>query len=202
MKPPPLSLLAFALCMSAFARNRAETETLGPSPWADTEMSTNVVFSIGESEMRNIVFSLDFDATPSNNVQVAFGKDADGDGALSPGEQELVVGWDCGKWLVEGRAGMRTAAWGLGVPRFCSLPATGTGHKLFSWRSMVSEGEVSSVEVSENGAPCDFSFPDPMPEWLYQPDWDMLRVTVRGIDRAEERFQIKATRVGTLMIIR
>lgn len=111
-------LLAALLIVSAgtaSARHRLETGPLDPSPWADTEATTNLFFEIGESEMRNVVFSLDFEATPSNNVEVAFGKDVDGNGTLTPEEQEMTAGWDCGKWFVAGRSGLRTAPWGTGV---------------------------------------------------------------------------------------
>ena len=38
--------------------------------------------------------------TPSNNVQVAFGKDTNGDEDLEPEEIQLVVGFDQGVWFV------------------------------------------------------------------------------------------------------
>ena len=39
-------------------------------------------------------------ASPSNNVEVAFGTDADGDGVLDLWETDCVIGWDCGAWFV------------------------------------------------------------------------------------------------------
>ena len=37
--------------------------------------------------------------SPTNAVQVAFGRDADADGDLAPEETEVRVGCDCGEWL-------------------------------------------------------------------------------------------------------
>ena len=42
---------------------------------------------------------LDFNGTPSNNVEVAFGTDADGDRSLSLDETDVVIGWECGRYF-------------------------------------------------------------------------------------------------------
>ena len=76
---------------------------VGPLPapeFADTEVSTNFVFSVGEGQNRSLVFAIELQATPSNNVEVAIGVDADEDGNLSLDESELCVGYDCGTWFV------------------------------------------------------------------------------------------------------
>ena len=77
--------------------------SVGPLPapdYADTEVSTNFAFSVGEGQNRGIVFAIELQATPSNNVEVAIGVDADEDGRLSVDESELCVGYDCGTWFV------------------------------------------------------------------------------------------------------
>ena len=77
--------------------------SVGPLPapdYADTEVSTNFAFSVGEGQNRGIVFAIELQATPSNNVEVAIGVDADDDGRLSVDESELCVGYDCGMWFV------------------------------------------------------------------------------------------------------
>ena len=75
----------------------------GPLPatdYADTEVSTNFVFSVGEGQNRGIVFTVELQATPSNKVEDSIGVDADEDGRLSVDESELCVGYDCGTWFV------------------------------------------------------------------------------------------------------
>ena len=66
----------------------------------DAEVSTNFTFAVGAVANRKLVFSLELQATPSNNVEVAIGCDANGDGRLSLDESDLTVGYDCGEWFV------------------------------------------------------------------------------------------------------
>ncbi len=80
---------------------------VGPLPapdYADTEVSTNFAFSVAAGQSRGIVFTVELQATPSNNVEVAIGCDADEDGSLSVDESELCVGYDCGTWFVRSSA--------------------------------------------------------------------------------------------------
>ena len=80
---------------------------VGPLPvpeYADTEVSTNFAFSAGEGQSRGIVFTIELQATSSNNVEVAIGCDADEDGSLSVDESGLCVGCDCGTWFVRSSA--------------------------------------------------------------------------------------------------
>ena len=95
---------SFVLLLPLFASLAAAAGiAVGPLPapeCADTEVSTNFVFSFGEGQSRGIVFAIELQATSSNNVEVAIGVDADEDGRLSLDESELCVGYDCGTWFV------------------------------------------------------------------------------------------------------
>ena len=73
---------------------------LGEGDPCSTEASTNVVFRAGEDVMKALALSIGCEATPSNSVQVAFGRDADCDGVLQTDEAALTVGWRCGAWFV------------------------------------------------------------------------------------------------------
>ena len=67
----------------------AQTVTVGTLPaseYADTEVSTNFPFSVLFEQKNQIEVTLALDTTPTNNVEVALGTDADGDGNLSPEE--------------------------------------------------------------------------------------------------------------------
>ena len=97
------SVCLFAAFVSAYSF-AVELPALPQSVFADTEVSTNFTFAVGERSNRRLVFSLELHALPSNNVEVAIGRDADNDGQLSLDETALVVGYDCGEWFV------RTAA--------------------------------------------------------------------------------------------
>ena len=77
-----------------------EVTALPLSELADTEVSTNFMFAVGEGCNRRLVFSLENEASPTNNVEIAIGCDADEDGLLAPNEEALTVGYDCGEWFV------------------------------------------------------------------------------------------------------
>ena len=78
----------------------AEVPALPLSEFADTEVSTNFTFAVGEGGGCRLVFSLELQATLTNNVEVAIGYDANCDGHLSIDEAALAVGYDCGEWFV------------------------------------------------------------------------------------------------------
>ena len=100
--------MKFVTCvLLLFVSIAAAGIAVGPLPvpdYADTEVSTNFAFSVGEGQNRGIVFTVELQATPSNNVEVAIGVDADEDGHLSVDESELCVGYDCGAWFVRSAA--------------------------------------------------------------------------------------------------
>ena len=87
--------VAVAACMFG-----TEFPPLPEATFPDTEVSTNFSFVVGAVAHRKLVFTLELQASPSNNVEVAIGCDADGDGHLSLDESGLTVGYDCGEWFV------------------------------------------------------------------------------------------------------
>ena len=50
------------------------------------------------------MFSLELAASPTNNVEIAIGHDADSNGHLALDEAALAVGYDCGEWFVRSAA--------------------------------------------------------------------------------------------------
>ena len=87
-------VLAFALSSSAAVRT---LPTPPPSDFIDTEASTNVVFAPLQEDTRQYVMRFAGDFSPSNDLEVAFGGDTNGDGDLSPEETEYRAGVDCGE---------------------------------------------------------------------------------------------------------
>ena len=65
---------------------------LDESLFVDTEVSTNVPVPTCSGDPHKASFSLDFVGSPSNAVEIAFGIDANSDGALTPDEAHLVIG--------------------------------------------------------------------------------------------------------------
>ena len=80
--------VCFAL-FSACASFAVDVAALPDSSFADTEVSTNFTFAVGAVGNRKLVFSMGLQASPSNNVEVAIGCDANGDGRLSLNEADF-----------------------------------------------------------------------------------------------------------------
>ena len=96
-------ILMFAVFV-AICASGVGVPALPLSEFADTEVSTNFTFAVGAVANRRLVFSLELQASPSNNIEVAIGCDANGDGHLSLDESDLTVGYDCGEWFVRSAA--------------------------------------------------------------------------------------------------
>ena len=92
--------MILALPVAALA---VTVEPLPTSEYADTEVSTNISFVVERPAMTRIEFTVELDATPTNNVEVAIGTDADGDGNLSVEEAAYTFGYDCGSWFCRER---------------------------------------------------------------------------------------------------
>ena len=113
----------------------------GAAEFADSEVTTNIPVNVFRSDVRGLDVSVELCATPSNNVQVAFGRDADGDGVLAPEESDLVVGWDCGRWFAEEVA--------TGARTFAEDEAPAAGPRFLRWRAELDgAGGVSRLAVT------------------------------------------------------
>ena len=176
-------LLLFIWCLAAAAAG-ARSVSPGRLPrgeYADTEATTNVPFAFGPQGAKRFQFELGLAGTPSNNVQLAFGRDADLDGALSACETDMAFAWDCGEWrIVDGATGEALS----------SAAATTNGVKRLSWELILRRGSPSRLAVTENGVALFSDLADsPMP-WVHSMDWDILRLTVRGADAPSEDVRV------------
>jgi len=146
----------------------------------DSETSTNVAFVAVQDRMGSFGFSLSCMATASNNVQVAFGA-ANGEvGDFSIDDAECVVGWDCGAWFVQnGADGTRV-----------EMPSSTTNEqKTLVWNLSCRPLRLS---VSEEGGSGLFTeFLEDIPAWAYDPAWNRMRLTGRGVGALREQFRIQ-----------
>ena len=162
------SVLLSLICLaSSFA-----VPEMPEAEWDDTEVVTNAVLPTARADSRVFAFSLEVDATASNNVDVAFGRDADHDGVLSRGEADMLVGWDCGEWkIVDCTTGDETIEQGT------------EGHVSLDWRMEFNAADVPrSLSVTASGNPAFAVLAAHPPRFLYSPEWDMMRVVCRGMD--------------------
>ena len=179
-----MSLLILALCVAG-----------GLPPWehVDTEVTTNCPFSFASPFVVDFRLAMEFDSTSSNNVQIAFGRDADADGVLSADETGMIVAWDCGEWILFGTNALPVAV----------TPAVDTNvHKVLRWDLHLRGKRPKSLVLMENGRSL---VPDPVPApepWFYGRDWNMFRLTARGVDDPAESFVVDLNEKGGLIFLR
>jgi hypothetical protein len=104
MKFAAAVLLAF-FSTSALAGARVVVPSLPEAVRPDAEVSTNIALNVNAARLQTLTFSVEFESCVTNEVLVALGADADGDGDLSVDEADIVFGCDCGAWY---RANLRT----------------------------------------------------------------------------------------------
>ena len=190
-------LLAALAVASTSACASFHAEALSPSDFADTEASTNVcldvtqVLSVGDN-FRFFDVALELAATPTNNVEIAFGVDTDEDGMLGCRERDFVLGWDCGAWFWRDR-------WANVETRFGEGTSVGAERTL-TWRVKVdgdhlprsfvaTEGRVILATGAATGA-------------MFSPRWDIARVVARGGVESNERISVKMSRNAMRVIIK
>ena len=137
---PSFILFAVLVAASSFAVEVAE---LPCAAFPDTEVSTNFPFAVGAAANRKLVFTLELQASSSNNVEVAIGCDADCDGHLSLDESGLTVGYDCGEWFVRSAAknAVTTAV----------VSDAGTFRRVYEVRSRQVDPSWNLVKVTRRG---------------------------------------------------
>jgi len=170
-----MSATAFGLHLAV--RPGAEPE------FADTEVTTNIPVNVIRSDVRGLDVSVELCATPSNNVQVAFGRDADDDGVLAPEETDLVLGWDCGRWFAEETA--------TGARTFAEDEGPTAGSRFLRWRAELDgAGGVSRLAVTNTSGVAFAELSAARPEWACRASWNMMRLTRRGTDMPSECFDV------------
>ena len=164
--------MMLSMFLPLFLATSFSVPTMPEAEWDDTEVVTNAVLPTARANSRVFAFLLVLDATASNNVEVAFGRDADNDGELSRGEACLLVGWDCGTWkIVDCATGDETIEQGT------------EGRVSLGWRMEFNAADVpSSLSVMINDSAAFAALAANPPRFLYSPEWDTVRVVCRGMD--------------------
>ena len=160
---------ALAPC-GAFAAVRFAAPQLPASPYDDTEISTNFNITVQYANARTFDVVLDFEAASTNSLELAFGIDADSDGELGWNETDFILGWRCGEWFC------RDMALDAG-----HSVAAGTGPKHFKW-SLGLNADMSPNSLSALDGAVALSFS--ISAGMFSPEWNICRVTARGMDGA------------------
>ena len=182
------ALFAFA----AIVRGGSVVSPMPQPSFADTEVSTHV--AVPSFEGCNVFrVQLQFDATPSNSVQIAFGQDVDGDGRLSLRESGMALGWSGGEWFIR-RKGDRE--WERYVQ-----PGTTGAKSLELQRRLQPSAADQSITLKRDGV--DLFFGSGSEGWLNLADLEggLVRVTTRGTDIAGKAV-VDTVRDAKVMAIR
>ena len=179
------TILLSSLILSSVATATDIRPMLPPVDHPDTEVMTNMAVSAQGS--REYSFGLTFSGTASNNVEIAFGSDADSNGALSIDEIGLYAGWDCGEWFV------MNAATGERV----SVSAAEGAHSLVGMIRLRTGGRVREIAFRDGAAALFPTLQGAARTWAFPADWNMVRLVGRGENiRSGEHFHVTATSHG------
>ena len=182
-----------AICMIVIGGMSASARTIvvppqPMSPYADTEVSTNCVLHRSRIDARTFDVHFQFEGTPTNNLEVAFGRDSNTNGVLDVQEIDTAYGWRGGRYFIE-----NVRAW----ERIETVAATNAlcgviDIHLENDAELVPRRFTASCGISpERSEPrqrslegCKAAFADlatrPPPVWLFREGWNMVRVTRRG----------------------
>ena len=165
-----------------------------PQPdFADAGACTNIALN-ALSATGTLSFSLSFAPCASNNVEVSFGVDLDGNGVLSPDERRMEAGWNRGVWFVRSVEGECVQQ--VGAP-------SGGEDVTFRWNLWLRGGRSPSrLSATVDASPIFAGISASPPGWLYEPEWNMACVMVRGMDVAGEHGAVKASVDGTVFLLR
>lgn len=183
------SILLAMLGLRVFALSVPE---LPRTDYADTEVSTNVTLTALNPDDRLFSLVLELDAAADNAVEVALGTDRDGDGELGVEESELSLGWVTGAWFLED--------YRAGVSARTERPE---GRRTLTWSVRLDEAGASrSAVVLDGQHPVLTSATGVRRKSFYSADWDLVRVTVRGVSDPAERISFKVSSVGLEVRVR
>ncbi len=138
-----------------------------PSDFVDSEAVTNVVFDAGDVYARRLDLALELNAAASNNVIVAFGYDANTNGALERAEADILVGWEGGVWIWRDRRAHigQQVARADGVRRLDVRLYLDAQRRAKSLAASDADGSVFAANV---------------PATMFDPAWNLMRVSTRG----------------------
>ena len=173
-------LLSFAACAKEF-----NVSPLPISSYADTEVSTNIVFNRHRSDVKEFELKFTLDCSPSNCIQVALGTDVNGDGDLSFAETGAVYGWRNGRYFIEDVVAGKRYEHSISDDKRI-------GRQVFSVNMRTTRDYFPKTFLANiDGASVFTNLATTVPTWLYQPKWNLMRITRRGVDAFSEWFNCK-----------
>ncbi len=185
MRVLPLLLL----CSAAYAAE-VRLPSLSRPAFVDTESVTNAPLGRALETSRFLRVRIELTATPSNNVEVAFGTE---EGSELPfGSEAFAVGWDCGAWFIASPTN-----------RIEGATCTNAAPRSLSFEVRVAEDGTPRVwTVANIGGGALTNFPAVPPEWSFSRDWTTVRLAVRGVDARDETVSVRLDTDPGVLILR
>ncbi len=169
-----LSLLFFVMATTGIASARVMNIPTQPmSPFADTEVSTNLVIHPSRTDVRDVKIHLQLSETAYNDLEIGFGRDVNTNGVLDVEEIETVYGWRGGRYFIE-----NTRTW----DRFETEAAYNAHHGVVDIHMVLDSNSALTSFTATCGGQT--AFPSlaatPSPAWLYRNNWKLMRIVRRG----------------------
>ena len=188
-------LSAFTVAAAGMLRAVEFTVTQMPvSPFADTEVSTNMV--INKANINYVDLKFTFCGTPTNNLEMAFGTDANTNGVLDAEEVETRFGWRGGRYFIENA---------LTCESFDSDAIAGSQNLFVELHLDIktSPQQVRRIAVAGvNASAFAGILSDRPPAWLWRREWNLMRVTRRGTEPPSDWLYYKASNLGFAIRLR
>lgn len=188
-----IAILATLLVMQASTRT-VVVPTMPVSPYADTEVSTNIPINKADIGYSDLNFR--FDGTPANNLELAFGVDVNTNGVLEAREVDTRFGWRGGRYFIE-----NARTW----ERFESEPAPAAQSLSIKMHLDIksSPQQVRKIAiVGTNAAPLSAILSNTPPAWIWRREWNMMRATRRGAETPSDWIYFKAAHNGFAIRLR
>lgn len=163
------------------------------SAFVDSEVSTNVAFNAHRSDMKRMEVRMDFVNSDENCVNIAFGRDANGNGDLEPEETEFVIGRRQRRYFVEDVISGNRHVVANGTQAkdcgFLKLSIVMDAH--FAPKSMALECGAGPVSADVGAQP-----------WMFKRSWDLVKITRRGTNAALEVSKVDCEYRAMMILLR
>ena len=173
---PRCILVATAIAffpLAAFAK-AVVVPLLLVSQYADTEVTTNIAFNTSRTDVKTFELNFQLECSSSNCIQVALGRDIDSDGILSFVETDVVYGWRNGRYFVEDAKGACRYEENLSL-------AQENAHNFAIRIRTTKEYQPKMYSAMADSTSLFMSLAETVPAWLYRPEWNLMRITRRGV---------------------
>ena len=172
----------------------AHVPAMPVSPFADTEVSTNMPINRADISYADLKFC--FYGTPTNNLELEFGTDVNTNGVLDVEEVESRFGWRSGRYFMEN---VRTWERFDGEAAASSQSLSVEIHFEVRYNSQqIRSMNVSGVNAADFGA----LVSNVPPAWVWRREWNLMRATRRGTEPPSDWIDYKGSHRGFAVKLR